>query len=95
MARIQFVKTYPTLEVEAGTLLMEALLRAGLPVASSCHGDGICGKCRIQIVSGSENLTQINPIEAIVRERLRVPPEYRISCQTRVMGDITIDTSYW
>lgn len=74
---------------------MEALLKAGLPVASSCHGDGICGKCRIHIVSGSENLTKINPIEQIVRDRLRVPPEFRISCQTRVLGDITIDTSYW
>lgn len=95
MPSIQFVKTYPALEVEAGTLLMEALLKAGLPVASSCHGDGICGKCRIQIVSGAENLTQINAIETIVRDRLRVPKEFRISCQTRVMGDITIDTSYW
>lgn len=95
MPHVKFVKTYPTLEVEAGSLLMEALLRAGLPVASSCHGDGICGKCRIQILQGAENLTQINAIEAIVRERLRIPAEYRISCQTRVMGDITIDTSYW
>jgi 2Fe-2S ferredoxin len=95
MAWIRFVKTYPALEVESGTILMEALLKAGLPVASSCHGDGICGKCRIQIVSGAENLTKINSVEAIVRDRLRVPAEFRISCQTRVTGDITIDTTYW
>ncbi len=81
--------------MESGTILMEALLKAGLPVASSCHGDGICGKCRIQIHGGSENLTKINPIEQIVRDRLKVPPEYRISCQTQVLGDILIDTSYW
>lgn len=95
MAWIRFVKTYPALEVEQGTVLMEALLKAGLPVASSCHGDGICGKCRVQIVAGAENLTKINEIETLVRDRLRVPAEFRISCQTRVVGDITIDTAYW
>ncbi len=92
---IRFVRKFPDIEVPAGSLLMEALLKAGLPVASSCHGDGICGKCRIQIVGGTENLTKINDIETIVRDRLKVPREYRISCQARVTGDILIDTSYW
>lgn len=95
MPAIRFVKKYPELQVESGSILMEELLKAGLPVASSCHGDGICGKCRIQIVSGAENLTRINPIETIVRDRLKIPQEYRVSCQTRVMGDILIDASYW
>jgi len=95
MPMIRFVRKYPDLEVSEGTLLMEALLKAGLPVASSCHGDGICGKCRIQIHGGAENLSQIGPVEQLVRDRLGVPKEYRISCQARVMGDILIDTSYW
>lgn len=92
---IRFVRKFPDLQVESGTLLMEALLKAGLPVASSCHGDGICGKCRIRIETGLENLSKINEVEAIVRDRLKVPSDYRISCQTRVLGDILIDTSYW
>ena len=95
MPMIRFVRKYPDIEVAEGSLLMEALLKAGLPVASSCHGDGICGKCRIQIVGGAENLTKINEIEAIVRDRLKIPPEFRISCQSRVIGNILIDTSYW
>lgn len=95
MPTIRFVKNYPDLQVETGAVLMKELLKAGLPVASSCHGDGICGKCRIQIVRGSENLSKINALETLVRERLKVPREYRISCQTQVLGDITIDTSYW
>lgn len=74
---------------------MEALLKAGFPVASSCHGDGICGKCRIQILEGAENLSKINEVEQLVRDRLNVPKEYRISCQTRVLGEVLIDTSYW
>lgn len=95
MPTIRFVKNYPDLKVESGAVLMQELLQAGLPVASSCHGDGICGKCRIQIIHGSENLSKINALETLVRERLKVPREHRISCQTQVLGDITIDTSYW
>ena len=95
MPSIRFVKNHPTLEVAAGSNLMQSLLAAGLPVASSCHGDGICGKCRVQVLQGAENLSQITGLEQILRDRLKVPREYRISCQTEVLGDILIDTSYW
>ena len=78
-----------------GANLMEQLLLAGLPVASSCHGDGICGKCRIKIIDGAENLSIINSLEELLRDRLQVPKDYRISCQTQVLGDILIDTAYW
>jgi 2Fe-2S ferredoxin len=95
MPVIRFTKNRPEITVESGAQLMKSLLEAGLPVASSCHGDGICGKCRIIIVEGAENLSKINPLEQMLRDRLRVPREYRISCQTLVLGDITIDASYW
>jgi 2Fe-2S ferredoxin len=95
MPQIRFVKNLPPITVESGEILMQALLRAGLPVASSCHGDGICARCKILIVEGAENLSQINPAEQILRDRLRIAREVRISCQTRVLGDITVDASYW
>lgn len=95
MPQIRFVKDLPEITVENGAVLMEALLKAGLPVASSCHGDGICARCRITIIAGMENLSQINPVEQILRDRLKIAREIRISCQTKVLGDITIDASYW
>ena len=95
MPLIRFVKNRDPINVEAGANLMESLLGAGLPVASSCHGDGICAKCRIQIIEGAENLSQINPRERILRDRLRIAREYRISCQTLVLGDVTVDATYW
>lgn len=95
MPVISFIKDRPQIVVESGTVLMKCLLDAGLPVASSCHGDGICGKCRIIIVEGAENLSRVNALEQMLRARLKVPREYRISCQTLVWGDIKIDASYW
>jgi 2Fe-2S ferredoxin len=95
MPTIRFAKNIPPVQVELGALLMESLLKAGLPVASSCHGDGVCAKCRIQIVEGMENLSPIGAIEEILRERNKIPRGLRISCQTQVLGDVTVDASYW
>jgi 2Fe-2S ferredoxin len=95
MPTIRFVKNYPPIEVEAGAELMDSLRRAGLPVASSCDGDGVCGRCRLVIVAGAENLSPLKPIEEILRTRLRLPGGVRISCQALVLGDVTVDASYW
>ncbi len=56
-------KIAPSLKVAKGSNLMKSLLEAGLPVASSCDGDGVCAKCRIQIVEGAENLSSENDVE--------------------------------
>ena len=95
MPTIRFAKKFPEIQVQDGAILMDELLLAGLPVASSCHGDGVCGKCRVQILEGAENLSQVQELERMLRERLKVPSGYRISCQTKIHGDILIDTTYW
>lgn len=95
MPVISFAKNQPPITVESGAGLMKSLLDAGLPVASSCKGDGICAKCRIIVVEGAENLSQINPLEQMLRDRLRIAHEYRISCQTQVLGNVKVDASYW
>lgn len=95
MPYIRFAKNFPEILVADGANLMDELLLAGLPVASSCHGDGVCGKCRIRILSGVENLSPIAELERMLRDRLKVPPDFRISCQTRVHGDVLIDATYW
>ena len=74
---------------------MQALLAGGLPVASSCKGDGVCAKCRIQIIEGAQNLSPQNEIEVFLRERHGLSANERISCQTQIFGDITVATAYW
>jgi 2Fe-2S ferredoxin len=95
MPLVRFAKLRPPLDVEQGQVLMEALLKAGLPVASSCNGDGVCAKCRVQVLNGSDGLTPENAREKFLREKHSISPLERVSCQTQVIGDITIDTSYW
>lgn len=96
MPTIHFRKgNKPPLTVKPGANLMQVLLENGVPVASSCGGDGVCAKCRIEIVDGQANLSPQNDMELFLRERHRISKEERVSCQTTVLGDITIDTSYW
>jgi len=93
MPTISFVKPRPSIEVPSGKNLMQALLEAGLPVASSCRGDGVCGKCRIQIVSGT--LAPESDLEKFLRERHSIPPGFRVSCQVAVTDDLVVDATYW
>lgn len=95
MPKISFKKSFPAVEVAAGANLMSALLKAGRPVASSCNGDGVCAKCRVEVTAGAENLSAPNRTELFLRERENLPAGLRISCQTKVLADVEVDTSYW
>ncbi|OYZ23027.1 MAG: hypothetical protein B7Y39_06600 [Bdellovibrio sp. 28-41-41] len=75
--------------------LMSLLLEANRPVASSCKGDGICGKCRVRVLNGQSNLSPQTELEIKTKSKNNVDESERLSCQTHVLGDITIDTSYW
>jgi ferredoxin, 2Fe-2S len=74
---------------------MQALLAAGLPVASSCGGDGVCAKCRVEIIEGGGGLSPRTNLELSLSDRHQIPANERISCQATVEGDITVDTGYW
>ena len=95
MPKISFLKNRSPIEVAQGAELMKTLLDAGIPVASSCSGDGICAKCKITIIEGLDHLSPENDAEQFLKTRHKLPTNVRISCQTFVQGDITIDTSYW
>ncbi len=95
MHTIRFAKNRRPIQIEHGYNLMDALLEAGLPVASSCHGDGVCAKCRIEILEGSENLSPPTDLENLLKLKNPMPANYRISCQTQIFGDILIDATYW
>jgi len=58
-----------------------------LPIGNSCGGIGICNRCRVRIVEGSDNLTPPTRFER--------DSDQRLACQAVVLGDCTVTTSYW
>lgn len=92
---IRLAKSGRQIEVQSGVVLMDALLDAGVPVASSCAGEAVCGKCLLVVVEGAENLSPPTDDEKFLRESQTITKPGRISCQARVLGDVTVDAPYW
>lgn len=74
---------------------MNSLQDAGIPVASSCGGDAVCAKCLLKVTAGAENLSAPTPEELFLKEIHDIPDDTRVSCQARVLGDVTVDARYW
>ena len=93
--KIKFAKNRLPIAAVPGATLMQTLLDAGIAVASSCRGDGVCAKCRIQVIEGHENLTTPQATEIFLKDRHSLEKHERVSCQVQVLGDITVDAPYW
>jgi 2Fe-2S ferredoxin len=81
--------------VQEGTNLLRAALDAGMPLASSCDGTGVCRACRVRVVAGDENLSPRSSAELLAGEEGALEPNERYACQAWVLGPVTITTSYW
>ncbi|MEQ1722872.1 MAG: 2Fe-2S iron-sulfur cluster-binding protein [Pseudobdellovibrio sp.] len=92
MNKINIPQRQLTLEVASGSNLMNALLDAGIPVASSCHGEGVCSMCRVKI-EGVVNPPENFEVETLKRNKCT--PEERLSCQILVSSDVSVATKYW
>jgi ferredoxin len=81
--------------VAKDTSLLEAIQEIGLPVSQACEGAALCGFCRVQVVSGGENLTATTDDESSVLAALHADENERLACSARVLGPVTITTDYW
>ena len=94
--RVRFLPSGKSVRLPAGASLHEAVRRAGLPIASACGADGLCGRCALRVRSGSEALSQETPAEARVKRRNRIDPADRMACRAHLTaGEVAVSASYW
>jgi ferredoxin, 2Fe-2S len=91
MPKITIPQKNLCLEAPEGINLMEFLLVSGLPVASSCKGEGICSKCFIKVSPQAE----ASNLEKTTMARNKLSDNFRLCCQITVNSDLTVETSYW
>jgi uncharacterized 2Fe-2S/4Fe-4S cluster protein (DUF4445 family) len=89
-SRIVFQPYGKRLKAESGKNLFEAAMEIGVNLRSICGGRGSCGKCRVIIRDGEENLSP-----ASEREKILLPEEHltngmRLACQAQVKKEGTI-----
>jgi ferredoxin len=89
--RVTFVTSRGSREVVAEGTLLDAARRAGLPLASSCGGRGICDACRVTVKAGRDALSPPTAGELDAR----LDADERLACQARAVGAATITTRYW
>lgn len=75
--------------------LLKAALDAGVPLASSCEGTGVCRACRVLVLQGEENLSPPDDREIRAADELSFDPNERLACLARIRGPVRITTRYW
>lgn len=75
---------------EATRTLLEISLEAGIPHTHVCGGRARCSTCRVIVIEGVQSLAPRNEAEARLAEKKGFPPEVRLACQTRPLGNLTV-----
>ncbi|MFP5387421.1 MAG: 2Fe-2S iron-sulfur cluster-binding protein [Bacteriovoracia bacterium] len=101
MPTVSIKDTNKTFEVNEGDILYDSLCDRGEELPHGCLS-GSCGACRIEVVSGKENLQAAGVIEQNTIDALKTEftetkgPEFlkdkeiRLSCRAKVLGDVCI-----
>ena len=96
MPTIQFVNEDKSIVVADGANLRRVALENDIDIYKfvakmmNCGGAGQCGTCIVDVVEGSDRLSAKTTPEE--RKLKRKPDTYRMACQTKVMGDISVKT---
>ena len=119
MPTVKFIKENKEVEVAAGTSIRQAAKEAGvntncgvngygegLNKVINCHGLGMCGTCRVNVVRGMENTNEFTMRDwAKFKSPVPVPPDpvpplayigneetMRLACVAKVNGDVEVET---
>jgi uncharacterized 2Fe-2S/4Fe-4S cluster protein (DUF4445 family) len=82
------------LELDGEETLLTELKKAGKKIKSSCGGCASCGDCMIVVKSGELNLSPQTFEEVRLLGNVFHITKERLSCQTKISGDVTIDISH-
>lgn len=101
MPRVSIKDSTKNFEVNQNEILYDALYDRGEELPHGCLS-GSCGACRVEVISGKENLQapgviEQNTIDALKEEFTSVRgkdfidgKEIRLSCRAKVLGDVCI-----
>jgi len=84
-----------------GTQLLQAARSLGVDVDSVCGGRALCGRCQVLVMEGdfpkhgvtssASHLTPVSEAEQSFARRRPLPAGHRLSCSSRIEGDLVID----
>jgi len=92
MPRITFVHSEgKSGEVPEDVSVLEAAELLGFPLEHDCGGNASCSTCRVEVMVGAENLSEIDFDEQDLLDREALTePYHRLSCQAKIFGDVMV-----
>ncbi len=85
MPLVKIVPQNISVKCDVGETLASAIKKVVPGFPTPCGGRGFCGKCVVRVIDG--RLT-----EETGNEKLHgLPPGYRLACQARILGDVTVE----
>ena len=91
LCKVTFIPIGVSVDVPAGTTVLEAARDADVPLATECGGDGTCGTCRVVICEGTIEVPAggaDSSTKVLSRDELR--HGYVLACEARVNQDILV-----
>lgn len=86
--QIDFEPIGKRVNVPAGTSLLDAARHAGITLASTCGGEGTCGRCRVVIMSGE--VSPQGDADQRFLSQMDLFAGQRLACHARVWSDVKI-----
>ena len=87
MIRVVSGKSFKEIEYKEGLSVLEVLRNEDIYVPAYCSGRGVCGKCGIQVISGSLEVTED---DRKAFDEVQLNKGYRLSCKAYPASDIDI-----
>jgi len=83
--KVHFLPDDVKVTVPEGENLLNVAANAGVYIHAFCGGEGVCGKCKIQIDQGEVDATQATQLKSEEIEQ-----GFRLACQSKVVTDLVV-----
>lgn len=91
MVKVNFITNNKSIEVEKGTTILEAARKIGVIIESPCNAVGVCGKCKVKVVSGNlGDIIQDGQHHLSEEEKAQ---GFVLSCEAKVMAEVDIEVA--
>ena len=85
--KVTFLPEQKEVEADEGVTLFEAAEKAGVYLNSLCGGEGVCGKCRVQVTKGN---IKADKHSIVFFSKEDIQHGYVLACQTRVKDSLEV-----
>ena len=89
MYKLRIVQSGKQYDYEPGASLLEILLAQNIFIDNPCNGKGVCGKCKVRIVSGEAG--EVSSTELRFLKPEEVKSGVRLSCMVHPQCDLEVE----